>query len=162
MDELILSEEFPSEKFEEELNENQERILTPEEIKAARYARLNKIFTKAERGIRKLGIDKDYLNTDAAINAQLSVYETMYQNALKGLYDTDTNNAIIAANENAKALLAPIVLLMNNVRSLIAYKIETDADDVDTFMDIAASVKLDKSELTSEKLEELKSIFGLS
>ena len=137
------------------------KVLTPEAIKQQRYSKLDRIFTKAERGIRKLSIDKDYLKSDSAINAQIQTYEAMYENAKRGLYDEDTNNAIIQANENAKALVAPIILLMNNVRSLIAYKIETEADDVDALLELADNVKLEKDELTAEKLEELKEAFGV-
>ena len=137
------------------------KVSTPETIKTSRYNRLDKIFTKAERGIRKLSIDKEYLKSDSAINAQIQTYEAMYENAKRGLYDRKTNNAIIQANENAKALVAPIILLMNNVRSLIAYKIETEADDVDALLELADSVKLEKDELTKEKLEELKEAFGV-
>jgi len=143
------------------LDSSPSRSLTREGLKQRRYSKLDRIFTKAERGIRKLSIDKDYLKSDSAINAQIQTYEAMYKNAKRGLYDEDTNNAIIQANENAKALVAPIILLMNNVRSLIAYKIETEADDVDALLELAGSVKLEKDELTEEKLEELKEAFGV-
>jgi hypothetical protein len=50
---------------------------------------------------------------------------------------------------------------MNDVRALLAYKIETEADDADTLLELADSVELTKDELTTEKLEELKEAFGV-
>lgn len=130
-------------------------------LKERRLNRLTRIFTDKSIELRKLAIDKPYMNDAASIAAQEKVYDEMYNSALKGLYDPATNKAIIEANNVARYTLARATLLMNNVRSVIEKKIFSGSDIADKMMDMAEEITIDKYTITDENLEELKKKFNL-
>lgn len=130
-------------------------------MKPYRFQRLEKIFSNKTLGLKKLAIDKDWMTNAETINDQYRVYEEMYKNALKGYYDDATNQAIIQANETAKQLTAPITLLLNTVRSKLQVMIENDESNIDELLKEAENISLSKSDLTPEKIQEIKDIFGV-
>lgn len=127
-----------------------------------RYKRLENIFSKKTIGLKKIAIDKPWMNDTEAINNQYRVYEEMYKNALKGLYDSATNQSIITANETAKAQLAQITLLLNTVRSTIENAIATDDPNADNMLDAAEAVSLTIQDLTDENINKIKATFGIN
>lgn len=129
--------------------------------KTARYNRLENIFNKKTIGLKKLAIDKPWMTNPEAINNQYRVYEEMYKNALKGLYDTTTNQSIITANETAKAQLAPITLLLNTVRGVIESAIAADDPNADILLDAADAVSLAIADLTPANINAIKQTFGI-
>ncbi len=129
--------------------------------KQDRYRRLEHIWNKKTVGLKSLAIDKPYMNTVSAISNQYEVYQEMYLNAKKGIYEDSVNLEIITINEATRAQLAPLVLLLNSVRSKLEDLIETDAKDVDAMLDRAEAITLTKYELTSDKLSEIKKVFGV-
>ncbi len=135
---------------------------TPEQKKKERYSRLEEIFVEKTIGLKKIAIDKPWMSDPAAVNSQYVVYEELYNNAKKGLYDPQTNEAIIFANESTKEQLAPITHLLNSVRSTIENAIAADNDNADTLLEMAATVSLDASDITQKKVDEIKTTFGLN
>ena len=147
-----------------ELLERQEqetqREPTPEEIRRARYLRLARIFAEKATGLKRIAIDKPYM-TAKAIDDQYAAYEAMYEAAKRGLYDEAKNAEIIAANESAKALVAPANLLLNAVRSKLEVLIAADTDGIDKMLDAAEAVSLGRDDLTPGKLAEIKGAFDV-
>jgi len=135
-----------------------ERLLR---IQSSRLSRLEQIFSTKTVGLKKLAIDKPWMNDVEAINNQYRVYEEMYKNAKNGLYDAATNDAIIAANENAKSTLAPLTLLLNTIRGVIEAAIYANDVNSDAMLDAADAITLTKEELTPAKIDEIKAVFGL-
>ena len=129
--------------------------------KPLRFAKLEKIFRVKANGLKKLAIDKPWMNDPEAINDQYRVYEEMYKNAKNGLYDEDTNGAIIFANETAKAKLSAITLLLNSVRHVLETKIEISDKDVDSLLTLAENIVIRKEDLSEDKINEIKEAFGV-
>jgi hypothetical protein len=150
--------------IQEEVKEKVREYKTPDKstlqskinnyLKPYRLKRLEKIFTEKTIGLKKLAIDKPWMTDREAINDQYRVYEEMYKAATNGFYDEDTNNAIIQANETAKQALAPVTLLLNNVRWALENMINNGMDNIDQALDAAENIKLSKEELTEEKLDQ--------
>lgn len=135
--------------------------LDAEVVQKKRLSRLENIFTEKTTGLKRLAIDKPYMTNEKAINDQYRVYEEMYKNALSGLYDEEMNNEIITANESAKAITAPLTLLLNSVRHVLEINILANSEDVDHLLDIAEAITLTKDEITPERMLEIQTAFGL-
>ena len=134
---------------------------TQAQIDKDRYTRLDAIFNDKTLGLKKLAIAKPNMKDAEAINNQYRIYEEMYKNALKGWYDTTTNNAIIAANEGAKQALAPLTLLLNTIKTVLEGHIANNTANVDALLDDADAVSFKMADLTPTKLQDLKTQFGI-
>jgi len=127
--------------------------------KQGRYSRLQSIFAKKANGLKKIAINKPYMTEDKAIDEQYISYDALYQQALKGLFDDATNQAIITANESAKAKVAEVNLMLNAIRSMIEKMIETDDDRADLMLDAAEEINAE--DITPELIEQIKTRFGV-
>jgi len=130
-----------------------------EQLRGKRYKRLEQIFTQKVLGLKKLAIDKPWMNNAESINDQYRVYEEMYKNAKNGYYAAEQNAEIIAINEATKEKLAGVTLLLNEIRSFIEKQIEDNNPQADIFMDKAERITLSGEDITPEKISEIKSIF---
>jgi len=165
-----VTDENGEEKEEEYTEEVPVRQFTPDEekcndeiselLKQARFRRLEKIFCEKTTGLKKIAIDKPWMTDPEAISQQYRVYEEVYKNAKAGYYDETTNKAIITANEATKKALAPVTLLLNNVRSVLQGMIEAGHPEVDAKLDFAGRISLERDDLTPEKLGEIAAYFG--
>ncbi len=131
------------------------------DVTEKRYTRLEIIFNSKATKLKSLAIGKPNMKDPEAINNQYRVYEEMYKNAMTGLYDEDTNNAIITANQTAKTTVAPFTLLLNTVKTVLEYHIENNSPGVDNLLTAADSISLDPSKLTLETVNDIKTAFGL-
>jgi hypothetical protein len=131
-------------------------------IKNERFTKLEEIFTDKVLGLKKLAINKPFMTNKEAINDQYRVYEEMYKNAKAGFYSSEINLSIITQNEKAKKLVAPVILLVNEARSLLQELIEKDDESVDELLKTAEQISLNQEDLTPNKLAEIKTILGLS
>jgi hypothetical protein len=77
-------------------------------------------------------------------------------------YSSEINLSIITQNEKAKKLVAPVILLVNEARSLLQELIEKDDESVDELLKTAEQISLNQEDLTPNKLAEIKTILGLS
>ena len=129
--------------------------------KKRRFATLTHIFNKKTLGLKKIAIDKPWMDSSEAVENQYRVYEEMYRNAKAKRYDDATNKSIVEANEAMQVALAEITLLLNTIRSVLERAIERNHEDVETLLQAAADISLTKEEITDEKIAEIKAIFGL-
>ena len=144
------------------LFEEQEKpkVLTEKQIKENRFNRMNAIFERKIKGIKRLGIDVPEIK-GTAIDAQKECYDAMYSSALKGAYDDETNNAIIQAHEEAELLVAQLVLLANVVRKILTYHINNATNECDELLDYADSIKMTRDDMTDEYIQEIKDKFDI-
>lgn len=152
-------------RFIEDCGGKENVIFEDETIKSfkkeSHLKELELLIKQKTTGLKKLAINKPWMQNSEAVNDQYRVYEEMYKSAKNGNYDNATNEAIIQANEASKALVAPVLLLLNSVRGVIEKAILENSDNVDELLIAARSVNLTKEELSSEKVAEIKASFGL-
>ena len=122
-------------------------------------SRLEQIFIKKTTGLKKLAIDKEWMNDKEAINDQYRIYEEMYKNAKAGHYDKKTNEAIIKANEGAKKSLAQLTLFLNSAKGKLERMILSGDVKADEMLMAADNLSLKKEDLTPAKMKQLSKIF---
>ena len=130
-------------------------------VKVKQYKRLEEVFISKIAGLKRIAIDKPYMTNVDAINSQYESYEKFYENAKNGLYTEEKNAEIIAINEGVKQLLAPLLELVNTIRHIIEVLIEEESLDVDALLDSAEGITLELSEVTPEKVQQIKDTFGI-
>ena len=136
------------------------KVLTEEQIRKNRFNRMNAIFERKIKGIKRLGIDVPEIK-GTAIDAQKECYDAMYSSALKGAYDDETNKAIIQAHEEAELLVAQLVLLANIVRKILTYHINNATNECDELLDYADSIKMTRDDMSNEYIQEIKNKFNI-
>ena len=115
-------------------------------------SKIQSLFIKKTEGLKEMLADKSNY-TKEYIDKQSEIYEYMYQFAKQGVYDEETNAAIIAANEAAKAKAAGFVLLINEVRSKIE-KMAKAGQDIDGIL--RGVEKIDKN----TTLDQIKALLA--
>ena len=132
--------------------------------KELRYKRLETIFSQKWIGIQAIIIDKQYMNDPETIKNQIDSYEKLGAAARKKLVDDPDNEVlqgIVSKYNQSLAMQFDMNLLMQQIRGILELKIENNTDDVDEILDIAQNVKLTKEDLTEDKLNDIKTMFGL-
>lgn len=136
-----------------------------EQIRSGLYASLQRVFSESEWKVKKLAIGKPWMTDPQAVNALYETYESLYSSALKGLFDEATNAAIIAAHEAAETAVAPVVLLMNDVRRAIEARIEAatpdDYEEVQGLIAAAEAVTIPPEGVTDEWIASVREQFGI-
>ncbi len=129
-----------------------------------RYKRLEKIFSQKWIGIQAIIIDKQYMNDPETIKNQIDSYAKLGEESVKRLADDPNNETlqgIVEKYNQSLAMQFDMNLLMQQIRGILEFKIENNTDDVDEILDIASGIKLAKEDLTADKLNEIKTMFGL-
>jgi len=90
-------------------------------------SKLQALFVEKTEGLKEMLADKIGMASNY-IDKQSEVYEYMYQFAKDSVYDSQTNLAIITANEQSKTIAAGFVILLNNMRSKIEEMIKKGID----------------------------------
>lgn len=97
--------------------------------------------------IKAIACDKT--GSNEYIKSQYEIYETMYSNAKASYYSSQLNEEIITANETAKQLTAPMIMLVNEIRHefqrLITFEVEVKKE-LELFRDTPIS-KTDNTSL---------------
>lgn len=108
------------------------------------------IFANIAFQLKKIAIGKD--GSREYIERQLEVYETMYKNALDGLYSEAENKAIIAANKDSRAKIARALKTMNDLRNLLVAKVEA-GEDIDKYIEFLQDIELTEESIEDERID---------
>lgn len=134
--------------------------LTKEEIHTNQLSELSAALHNAEKQIRLYVIDQPELVGEKAIKSQENLYSEMLRNAEAGLYDEETNNAIITKNKAVRDEIAEITLIVNRAKSIIVSGLN-NGKDMKSMIDALSNTKVTKKSLTKTQMTKYKKQFGI-
>ena len=126
------------------------------------YKSLQKIFANKWLGIQIIAIGREWSTNKDYVESQINSYKSLAEQAkiiLENNPDDELAQSIVARNNEALHLTFQLNLMLQKIRGVIEDLIETDIDKAEELLGVARSIKLKKSDLTPEKLNDIMTKF---
>jgi len=126
------------------------------------YKTLQKIFANKWLGIQIIAIGREWSTNKDYVESQINSYKSLAEQAkiiLENNPDDELAQSIVARNNEALHLTFQLNLMLQKIRGVIEDLIETDIDKAEELLGVARSIKLKKSDLTPEKLNDIMTKF---